>query len=175
MVFAGVALLGLSACGGSREYSRSAFKGSLQCAPYARSKTGVRLSGAAWRWWGQAAGRYRRTHAPAPGELLVFRSTHRLPSGHVSIVRRVISSREILVEHANWEPGRIDRRAPVVDVSARNDWSVVRVYWRPIHEIGTRHYPTYGFIVPHALDDVVTLDPGISPSQSLQDLAHRAM
>ncbi|GBQ09658.1 CHAP domain-containing protein [Swaminathania salitolerans] len=150
--------LGLAACGGGpREYSRASFNGPLQCAPYARAKTGVALYGAAAGWWRSASGKYRKTARPAKGEILVFRSTGRLPSGHVSVVRRIVSSRKILVEHANWEPGRIDRSAPVIDVSRRNDWSLVRVYWAPIKGIGSRAYPTYGFIVPRDLDDIARL------------------
>lgn len=149
---------GLSGCGdGLRKYNRVSFNGPLQCAPYARAKTGVALYGAASSWWRGASGKYRRTHLPALGEILVFRSTGRLPSGHVSIVREALSSRRILVEHANWEPGRIDRRVPVLDVSLNNDWSLVRVYWAPIHGLGARNYPTYGFIVPRNLDDIARL------------------
>lgn len=154
----GIGLL-LVACGGpSRyEYSRSAFNGRLQCAPYARARTGLQLHGSAASWWPQAAGRYRRTSQPETGDVLVFRASGRLPSGHVSIVRKLVSSREILVEHANWEPGRIDRAAPVVDVSTANDWSLVRVYWAPIHHLGARSYAAYGFIVPGALDSIASL------------------
>lgn len=148
----------LTACGGNRyEYSRSSFNGPLQCAPYARTRTGLALYGPAASWWRGASGKYRRTHAPVEGEVLVFRATGRLPSGHVSIVRRRVAPREILVEHANWEPGRIDRNVPIVDVSPANDWSLVRVYWAPIHTIGRRPYPTYGFIVPRGLDDIARL------------------
>ncbi|NIE79265.1 CHAP domain-containing protein [Asaia sp. As-1742] len=150
--------LGLAACGGGpREYSRASFNGPLQCAPYARAKTGVALYGAASSWWRGASGKYRRTQTPAQGEILVFRSTGRLPSGHVSVVRSTVSSRKILVEHANWEPGRIDRSVPVIDVSPGNDWSLVRVYWAPIRNLGARAYPTYGFIVPRDLDDIARL------------------
>ncbi len=136
--------LTLAACGGGpREYSRASFNGPVQCAPYARAKTGVDLYGAAASWWRGASGKYRRTQTPAKGEILVFRSTGRLPSGHVSVVRSTVSSRKILVEHANWEPGRVDRSVPVIDVSRKNDWSLVRVYWAPIRNLGTRSYPTY--------------------------------
>lgn len=139
-------LCALSACGGPREYSRASFNGPLQCAPYAREKTGLALSGEAAGWWSQSKGLYYRGHHPIPGAVLVFRATSRVPSGHVSIVRRQVSDRTILVEHANWEPGRIDRNVPVVDVSPANDWTLVRVWWAPIHGIGTRAYPTYGFV-----------------------------
>ncbi|TLU72945.1 CHAP domain-containing protein [Lichenicoccus roseus] len=133
-------LLALSGCGGG-----------LQCAPYARRITGVALSGDAGAWWGEAAGRYVRVRWPEPGAILVFRATGRMPAGHVSVVRRVLDSRTILVEHANWEPGRIDRAAPVRDVSRDNDWTLVRVWWRATRSLGTRPYPTYGFILPWSM------------------------
>ncbi len=122
--------------------------GGPQCAPYARHLTGVALVGDAGDWWGQAAGRYARTDRPELGAILVFRPTRRMPAGHVSVVRRVVDARTILVDHANWEPGRIDQAAPVRDVSRENDWSAVRVWWRAIGRLGTSVHPTYGFILP---------------------------
>jgi hypothetical protein len=65
--------------------------------------------------------------------------------GHVAVVSRVVNSREIEIEHANWGPGRINRDVPVVDVSERNDWSAVRVALGREGEFGNV-YPTYGFI-----------------------------
>ncbi len=119
-----------------------------QCAPYARRLTGVALAGDAGGWWTQAAGRYARTDWPEPGAILVFRPTRRMPAGHVSVVRQVLDARTILVDQANWEPGRIDHAAPVRDVSHDNDWSVVRVWWPAIGRLGTSVHPTYGFILP---------------------------
>lgn len=141
-------LLALASCGHPTHFSRSDFNGKLQCAPYARAKTGVTLRGRASSWWSQARGHYVRTQRPRRNALLVFRSTSRIPSGHISIVRKVVSSRKILVEHANWEPGAIDKNVPVIDVSRRNNWSLVRVYWKPIRRMGTGRYATYGFILP---------------------------
>lgn len=138
--------LGLAACGGS------GFNGSVQCAPYARSVTGLHLSGSAASWWRQSAGRYARTSRPAPGDVLVFRATRRLPSGHVSVVRRTMGTRAILVDQANWEPGRIDHGSLVVDVSPENDWTRVKVWWKPSHGLGRTAYPTFGFITPFAPD-----------------------
>ena len=122
--------------------------GGPQCAPYARRLTGVALTGDAGGWWRQAGGRYARTDWPEPGAILVFRPTRRMPAGHVSVVRRVVDARTILVDHANWEPGRIDHAAPVRDVSRDNDWSAVRVWWRALGRLGTQVHPTYGFILP---------------------------
>jgi len=130
-------LAGLSACGGG-----------VQCAPYARQVTGLPLYGPAAGWWRQSDGRFAHGSQPVPGAVLVFRPTRRLPDGHVSVVRKVLGPRAILVEQANWEPDRIDRASPVLDVSPDNDWSLVRVWWRPARAIGRTLYPAYGFILP---------------------------
>ncbi|MBS0985748.1 CHAP domain-containing protein [Acetobacter thailandicus] len=137
-----LALLVLSACGGG-------WNGRLQCAPYAREHSQVSLlHGDAASWWWQAKGRYVRSSVPQPGDVLVFRSTRRLPAGHVSVVRKVKNSRWIIVDHANWEPGRVTRNAPVQDVSAANNWTKVKVWWAPIDGMGKTVYPAYGFIQP---------------------------
>ncbi|MCQ8242020.1 CHAP domain-containing protein [Rhizosaccharibacter radicis] len=132
------ALLLLAGCGG----------GGPQCGPYARSVTGLPLSGPAAGWWAQSDGRFAHSARPRPGAVLVFRRTGRLPDGHVSVVRAVVARRRIMVEHANWEPGRIDRAVPVTDVSPGNDWSLVRVWWAPSRRMGRTIYPTFGFILP---------------------------
>jgi surface antigen len=120
----------------------------LECAPFARQVSGIQLFGEAYSWWDQAAGRYGRGTAPVPGGVLVFRRSARLPSGHVSVVDRVVSAREIVVTQANWVHHRITRSEPVIDVSAGNDWSAVRVWWAPAGLLGTTVYPAYGFIAP---------------------------
>lgn len=135
-------LLPLAACGGG------GWNGRLQCAPYARDMTHVQLKGDAASWWAQARGRYPRSAVPRPGAVLVLRSTSRLPDGHVSVVRAVRGPREVLVDQANWVPGRVGRAEPVIDVSGRNDWSRVKVWWAPIHDMGKTVYPAYGFILP---------------------------
>jgi len=130
--------LTLAGCGG----------GSLQCAPYARRITGLPLYGPAAGWWRQSDRRFAHSSLPRPGAVLVLQATRRLPYGHVSVVRRVLGPREILVAQANWEPGRIDHDAPVIDVSQRNDWSLVRVWWRPSNAVGLTRFAAYGFILP---------------------------
>jgi surface antigen len=122
--------------------------GSVQCAPWAREHSEIALKGNAATWWGQARGVYGRSHQPRRGAVIVFRATHRLPEGHVSVVREVKGSRLILVDQANWRPGRVDYRVPVMDVSRRNDWSTVRVWWAPIRQMGRTTYPVSGFILP---------------------------
>ena len=116
--------------------------------PYARQVSGLQLHGEAYSWWEQAAGRYDRGSVPRPGSVLVFRRSDRLGSGHVSVVERVVSDREVTVTQANWVPRRVTRGEPVVDVSPDNDWSAVRVWWEPSLALGRTAYPTYGFIGP---------------------------
>ncbi len=145
-----LAALLLSACGsGPRVFPAAGASTSLECAPFARQVSGIQLYGEAYSWWDQAAGRYARGTEPVPGGILVFRRGGRLGSGHVSVVGRVVSAREITVTQANWVHRRITRDEPVLDVSARNDWSAVRVWWAPTGALGRTVYPTYGFIAPH--------------------------
>jgi hypothetical protein len=142
-------LLVLAACagGGSGRVSGS-WRGPVQCAPYAREHSAVNLRGDAALWWNRSRGVYIRSSIPHEGDVLVFRATRRLPSGHVSVVRQVRNRRLVLVDHANWEPGRVTRAAPVVDVSPHNDWTRVRVWWAPAQRLGKTVYPAYGFIEP---------------------------
>jgi surface antigen len=120
----------------------------LECAPFARALSGMNLQGPAADWWEEAAGRYSRASTPAVGAVLIFRRTSRLPEGHAAVVSRLVSEREILVTQANWVPHRVTEDMPVVDVSAANDWSAVRVWWPPSGRLGGGRYPTWGFIVP---------------------------
>jgi len=96
---------------------------------------------------GQAAGRYERGHAPRVGAVLAFQSTRRMRVGHVAMVSKVVSDREVLLTHANWSrPGGIERDVRAVDVSAAGDWSEVKVWYGPTGGLGTSSYPTNGFI-----------------------------
>lgn len=118
-----------------------------QCAPYAREISGINLHGNAGTWWSQAAGHYERGHAPRAGAVLVFRSTARMRIGHVAMVSRVVSEREVRLTHANWSRrGRIETDVRAIDVSPDNDWSMVKVWYAPQGDLGTTRYPTSGFI-----------------------------
>ena len=151
-VFAVLALLLLAGCGGGggRAVTGAGAGGFMWCVPYARAESAIQLSGDAWEWWDAAAGRYDRGQAPKNGAVLVMRRTSRLNDGHLSVVSRVVSSREIRVDHANWAngsaKGRVTLDQPVVDVSPRNDWSLVRVWYPPVNGLGTTSYPAAGFI-----------------------------
>ena len=119
----------------------------LQCAPYAREVSGIALSGRAADWWGQAEGRYARGNAPKEGAVLAFRATHSMRAGHVATVAKVVDDRHVLLNHANWSrPGMIERNAMAEDVSAKGDWSEVRVFFAPIGKLGQRSSPAFGFI-----------------------------
>lgn len=132
----------LTASGGGESYP------GIDCAPFARELSGIALYGDAASWWDQADGRYTRINRPVLGAALVFERESRLPSGHVSVVSRILGSRQIQVTQANWVRGQLDRDQLVVDVSERNDWTEVRVWWPPVGQLGTHGYPTYGFIAP---------------------------
>lgn len=123
----------------------------LQCVPYARAESGIEIYGDAHLWWQKAAGRYDRGRAPEVGSVLVLYGYQRTDRGHVAVVRRVISDREIVIDHANWlNDGRVYLDQPVKDVSANNDWSAVRVWYAPGRQYGARTYAVQGFILPHS-------------------------
>src|SRR6516164_6322728 len=116
-----------------------------QCVPFARALSSIRLFGDAGRWWSAAAGLYNRGAKPGAGAILSFRPDARMPLGHIAVVTRVIDAREIEVDHANWTPGAIRRQVLVVDVSAGNDWTAVRVELGDGDRFGAQ-YATNGFI-----------------------------
>ncbi len=122
------------------------------CVPYARERSGLDLHGDGWEWWDAAAGRYARGQQPEPGAVLVFNRTNRLMDGHVAVVTTLVSAREILVDHANWDArqggGPISLKQLVRDVSPQNDWTAVQVWYPPINQLGLTHFPTRGFVLP---------------------------
>ncbi len=121
----------------------------LQCVPYVRQISKVSIRGNASTWWSSAKGRYGRGGKPKVGSVLVLKRTWRNRYGHIAVVTRILSSREIIIDHANWlNRGRIHLGTPVRDVSANNDWSAVRVWYTPEKKYGVRSYPAHGFIYP---------------------------
>ena len=118
-----------------------------QCAPYARTISGISIHGNANTWWSQAAGRYARGHAPKVGAVLAFASTGRMRLGHVAMVSEIVSDREVLLTHANWSRrGGIERNVRAIDVSEAGDWSRVKVWYAPMGGLGGSVYPVNGFI-----------------------------
>ena len=124
--------------------------GILQCVPFARFLSGIGIFGDAWTWWEKAAGLYARGNHPEPGAVLSFPGTERMPLGHVAVVHQVLTNRKILIDHANWpnasvRHGAISRDIQVVDVSAANDWTDVRVQFGEGGPLGSV-YAANGFI-----------------------------
>jgi hypothetical protein len=124
--------------------------GVLQCVPYARFMSGIGLHGDAWTWWEKASGIFARGNEPEPGAVLSFPGTERMPLGHVAVVTQVLTTRKILIDHANWpnavvRHGAISRDIEVVDVSPSNDWTEVRVQFGEGGPLGSV-YPVNGFI-----------------------------
>jgi surface antigen len=137
-----------------------------QCAPYAREISGVDIHGNADTWWGQAAGHYQRGATPKVGAVMAFAPTSRMRVGHVAMVSKIVSDREVLLTHANWSrPGGIETDVRAVDVSAAGDWSEVKVWFAPLDDLGTSVYPIRGFIYADgapssSTDDVAPLPTG---------------
>lgn len=75
---------------------------------------------------------------------MAFAGSRKLPMGHVAVVSGVVSEREITVNHANWIRNKVSLGMTVIDVSAGNDWSSVRVETTPGKP--GRVYPVDGFI-----------------------------
>jgi len=125
----------------------------LQCVPYARDVSGIRIFGDAHTWWDQAAGKYARGTRPKVGAVMSFSPFGNMRLGHVAAVSRVIDNRTVLLRHSNWSPiggrrGQIENDVRAVDVSEAGDWSAVRVWFAPIQGLGTTHWPLNGFIYP---------------------------
>jgi len=140
--------------GGRRSVGRGyagGYGGGISCVPYAREATGMAISGNGRDWWHNAAGLYDRSHRPEPGSVMAMPGTGAMRMGHVAVVERVLGPREIEIHHANWggpgiARGTVMRGVNVVDVSAANDWSAVRIQTGHSDTTFGRVYPIYGFI-----------------------------
>jgi surface antigen len=134
----------------------------LQCVPFARAASGIELKGNAANWWDAASGNYARGQAPEVGSVLNFRATRGMRLGHVAVVTRIVSTREIEIDHANWagpgaSKGGVSRGMSVIDVSPDNTWSQVRVSLGDNGNYGSV-YPTYGFIYDRPDNGVFVLN-----------------
>ncbi|MBL6457876.1 CHAP domain-containing protein [Belnapia sp. T6] len=138
-----------------------ASSGGISCVPYARAVSGLQVTGNGGDWWGNAAGLYDRGHRPEPGAVMAFRATSGMSRGHVAVVRRIVSPREVLIDHANWagpgiRRGSVMQGVSVIDVSDANDWSAVKVQVGYDNDSFGRTYPTFGFIYNRPDDGVNT-------------------
>ncbi len=134
----------------------------VSCVPFARDHSGVNIRGDAYTWWDKAEGRYRKSAAPSDGAVMVLAGYSGKDRAHVAVVRRLVSAREIRVDHANWlNNGAIFLDDPVADISPNNDWSQVLVWNVQTHAWGAHTYSVQGFIGPgHGAqtDRVASLD-----------------
>ena len=129
-----------------------------QCVPYARMISGVEIYGNAHTWWAQAEGKYARGRQPVEGAVMSFQATQRMRLGHVAMVSKVLSDREVLLTHANWSRrGGVEKDVIAVDVSEAGDWSRVKVWFASNNGLGTSTYPVNGFIYA---DGAPTKDDG---------------
>src|ERR1700754_2877577 len=106
-----------------------------ECVPFARAASGIQIYGDAWTWWDQAEGRYQRGTKPRIGAVMVFAQSSHLRLGHVAVVSRIVTPRILMITHANWSRlngarGHAEQDVTLTDVSARGDWSQVRVWYR---------------------------------------------
>jgi len=123
----------------------------LYCVEYARLRSGLAVFGDAKLWWTRAKNLYAEFAEPAVDTVMVFSGSKRIRKGHVAVVTKIVSPREVIVDHANWQNhGEIDHNTPVLDVSAKNNWSAVRVWDINSRQWGARVYKLSGFIAGHA-------------------------
>ncbi len=140
--------------------------GGLQCVPFARQLSGIAIRGNANTWWSQAEGRYARGRTPRIGAVLTFAAIRSMRLGHVAMVSRIVSDREVLLTHANWSRrGGIERDVRAVDVSDAGDWSAVRVWFGRIGGLGTTVYPIKGFIYADSAPEPDAADLPATPAQ----------
>ena len=123
----------------------------LQCVPYARKVSGIEIYGDAHTWWDQAQGRYATGSTPRVGAVMAFKPHRSMRLGHVAAVSKVVDSRRVLLDHANWSPingrrGQVEKDVLAVDVSPANDWSEVQVWYAPLGAVGKTAWPVEGFI-----------------------------
>lgn len=144
-------------------FGAATVEAAITCVPYARKESGLKLYGDGWTWWHQAEGKYARDRRPRAGAVLVFDRTGAMRHGHVAVVKQIVDKRRIVVDHANWggpgvRKGQIHKGVAVIDTSAANDWSSVRVWYAPGRDFGTKDYPTLGFV--HTSTPGVDDNPG---------------
>ncbi|MEZ5680372.1 MAG: CHAP domain-containing protein [Erythrobacter sp.] len=144
----------------------------LQCAPYARKVSGIQIFGDARNWWEQAQGRYTTGAQPRVGAVMVFRPHRSMQLGHVATVSRVVDSRRVLLDHANWSPidgrrGQVEKDVIAIDVSPANDWSEVRVWYAPLGDVGSTAWPIDGFI--YASKQALQAAPAAARKETSED------
>ena len=118
------------------------------CVPYARNLSGIDIRGNAKDWWRKAHEIYECGSEPIVGSVMSFRATRGMSLGHVAVVSDIVSDREVVVNHANWNRNQVSLKMAVQDISKNNDWTLVRVESQP-GQFG-KPYPVNGFIYPRS-------------------------
>ena len=65
--------------------------------------------------------------------------------GHVALVTKVVNGQNILVDHANWRQGLVDRN---VKVTTGDNWVTASVFNLNTNAMGGNRYAVAGFISP---------------------------
>jgi CHAP domain len=122
----------------------------VQCVPFARNASGIQLYGDAHTWWDQAGTKYYRGPYPEVGSVLVLARTARMTHGHLAVVKRVLTNRQIQVTHSNWGSDWRTRRiiyesVLAEDVSPENNWTQVK-FWNHVCQCFGFPYQALGFI-----------------------------
>lgn len=159
---------GLRATASAPRRTTGGYGGGISCVPYARSVTGMEISGNGRDWWHNAAGRYARGQRPETGSILSFPGSGGMSSGHVAVVSRVLNARMIEIDHANWggpgiRRGTVMHNVKVMDVSDDNSWTRVRVQVGWTAENFGREYPTHGFIHNRPVSAYASTDDAFRP------------
>src|ERR1700744_374744 len=107
-IAAGALVLALPACASQPHYYAGPLPGEpgrnlvekthqkpVQCAPYAREHSAVKIFGDANTWWNQAEGHFVRAPLPEEGSILVLADYAGPDHGHLAVVRKLVSAREI--------------------------------------------------------------------------------
>ncbi len=123
----------------------------LVCVPYARTRSRITLHGDAYSWWEQAKAAYQVASTPQSDSVIVLSAKPAQGDGRLAAVTRVVSAREIRVDHASWSGDTtIYLNEPVIDVSPDNDWSQVRVWNSRAQQFSPATYALKGFLVAAA-------------------------
>lgn len=126
----------------------------VNCVQFVKKVSPVALHGNAYQWWDAADGSYSRGNKPQSGAVMVFSKSRHLPLGHVAVVQQQLDERTVLIDHANWSliaghRGHVERSVRVVDVSEKNDWSKVKVWYAGLADVGNTAYTLRGFVYPN--------------------------
>lgn len=126
----------------------------IQCVDYIKEKHPQYkgMTGNAKTWWTQTD-KVTQQQTPSVGSVLVFPGPN-VAYGHVAYVTKLVSSKEILVNHANWNrdtgkaDGTIWTNVRVQDVSEKGNWTKVKIEYGNKGAFGSTPFATYGFVVP---------------------------